>query len=396
MLKIMAVNAGSSSLKFKLLNMPEEEVITEGVIERIGAEDAYYTIKINGTKQKQILPIRNHSEAVNRLLNDLIERNIVVSLTEIKGIGHRIVQGGSYFSDSALINQKAIEVIRDYCSLAPLHNPANLIAIEAFQNALPGVPNVAVFDTSFHQTMQPEAFMYAIPYDWYTKYNIRKYGFHGTSHKYVSHKVAETIGKPIEDLKIITLHIGNGASIAAIKNGKCIDTSMGLTPLEGIPMGTRSGNIDPTVVEFISNKEHLTTSQVLSMLNKKSGYLGISGFWNDSRDLEEEVEKGNERCKLALDIQYKRVVDYIGSYFLYMGGLDAIVFTAGIGENSDIFRKAILDRLEALGVVIDEEANKTRGKIKEITKPESKVRAFIIPTDEEIMIARDTVRLAGL
>ncbi len=396
MIKIMAVNAGSSSLKFKLLNMPMEEVITEGVIERIGADDAIYTIKFNGSKQRQILPIKSHSEAVNRLLTDLVEKNIVTSLTEIKGIGHRIVQGGSYFTDSALITSKEIEVIRDYCSLAPLHNPANLIAIEAFQSSLPGVPNVAVFDTSFHQTMESEAFMYAIPYEWYTKYNIRKYGFHGTSHKYVSYKVAEVLGKPIEDLKIITCHIGNGASLAAIKNGKCIDTSMGLTPLEGIPMGTRSGNIDPTIIEFISNKEHLTASQVLSLLNKRSGYLGISGYWNDSRDLEEEVEKGCERCKLALDIQYKRVVDYIGSYFLYLGGLDVIVFTAGIGENSSIFRKEILSRLGALGVVIDEEANNTRGKVKEITTPESKVKAFIIPTDEEIMIARDTVRLANL
>ncbi|HNZ50257.1 MAG TPA: acetate kinase, partial [Bacilli bacterium] len=377
MLKIMAVNAGSSSLKFKLMNMPEESVITEGVIERIGAEDAYYTIKINGNKQKQVLPVRNHSEAVNLLLNDLVGKNIVASLMEIKGIGHRIVQGGAYFSDSALITPKAIEIIRDYCSLAPLHNPANLIAIEAFQNALPGVPNVAVFDTSFHQTMEPEAYMYAVPYEWYTKYNIRKYGFHGTSHKYVSHKIAEVLGKPLADLKVITLHIGNGASIAAIKNGKVVDTSMGLTPLEGIPMGTRSGNIDPTIVEFICNKEHLSVSQVLAILNKKSGYLGVSGFWNDSRDLEEEVAKGNARCRLALDVQYKRIVDYIGSYYLYMGGLDVLVFTAGIGENSISFRKDIINRLGALGIVLDEEANNTRGKIKEITKPESKVRAFI-------------------
>ncbi len=396
MLKIMAVNAGSSSLKFKLMNMPEESVITEGVIERIGAEDAYYTIKINGNKQKQVLPVRNHSEAVNLLLNDLVGKNIVASSMEIKGIGHRIVQGGAYFSDSALITPKAIEIIRDYCSLAPLHNPANLIAIEAFQNALPGVPNVAVFDTSFHQTMEPEAYMYAVPYEWYTKYNIRKYGFHGTSHKYVSHKIAEVLGKPLADLKVITLHIGNGASIAAIKNGKVVDTSMGLTPLEGIPMGTRSGNIDPTIVEFICNKEHLSVSQVLAILNKKSGYLGVSGFWNDSRDLEEEVAKGNARCRLALDVQYKRIVDYIGSYYLYMGGLDVLVFTAGIGENSISFRKDIINRLGALGIVLDEEANNTRGKIKEITKPESKVRAFIVPTDEEVMIARDTVRLANL
>jgi acetate kinase len=394
--KIMAVNAGSSSLKFKLLNMPTEEIISEGVIERIGADDAYYTIKTDGVKQKQILPIRNHSEAVTILLKDLVDRGMVASLSEIKGVGHRIVQGGSYFTDSALVTPQVIDIIRDYCSLAPLHNPANLIGIESFMAAMPGVPNVAVFDTSFHSTMAEEAFMYAVPYEWFTKYKIRKYGFHGTSHKYVSQKVAEVIGTPIENLRIITLHIGNGASLAAIKNGKCIDTSMGLTPLEGVPMGTRSGNIDPTIVEFISNKEHMTTAQVLNYLNKRSGYLGVSGFSNDSRDLEEEAKNGNIRAKLAFDIQYKRVVDYIGSYFVYLGGLDVLVFTAGIGENSPLFRKEIVKRLGALGVELDEDANMTRGKIKEISTKESKVRVFVIPTDEELMIARDTVRLAGL
>ena len=396
MYTIMAVNAGSSSLKFKLINMPSEDVIIEGVIERIGSDDSIYTLKYNGNKEKQILPIKTHSQAVKKLLNDLVERKIVSSLKEIGGVGHRVVQGGSYFTDSALVDATVIDKIREYCSLAPLHNPANLIGIEAFMEVLPGVPNVAVFDTAFHQTMSEDAYMYAVPYKWYTKYKIRKYGFHGTSHKYVANKVAEVIGEDIKNLKIVTLHIGNGASLAAVKDGRCVDTSMGLTPLEGIPMGTRSGNVDPAVVEFIAREENLTVSEVVGQLNKNSGYLGVSGVSNDSRDLEDGMDAGDDRCRLALDIQYKRVVDYIGSYYLYMGGIDVIVFTAGIGENSDRFRKEILRRLGALGVEIDEKANNCRGKVCEITTKTSKVRAFLIPTDEELMIARDTVRLAHL
>lgn len=396
MLKIMAVNAGSSSLKFKLLEMPNEKVITEGAFERIGLKDAIFSIAVNGTKKREVLPIKNHAIAVQKLLNDLIQLKVVSSLDEISGVGHRIVQGGPYFKDSALINSEVIEKIDELSLLGPLHNPAHLTGIRAFMSVLPNIPNVAVFDTAFHQTMNEEAYMYALPYEWYEKYKIRKYGFHGTSHKYVSHKVAEVIGKDIKDLKIITCHLGNGASLAAVKNGVCVDTSMGLTPLGGIPMGTRSGDIDPAVVEFICNKEKLTAAEAVNMLNKKSGYLGISGISNDSRDLEAALETGNHRAKLALDLQYKRIADFIGSYYVYMGGVDVIVFTAGIGENSSRSRREILRRISVLGVEIDEEKNSKREEIIEITTKNSKIKAFVIATNEELMIARDTVRLGKL
>ncbi|HHU55996.1 MAG TPA: acetate kinase [Acholeplasmataceae bacterium] len=393
MKKIMAVNAGSSSLKFQLLAMPEEITITEGIVERIGLQDAYYTIVINGDKEKQVLPVKDHAVAVDIVLNDLINKGIIKSLEEISGVGHRIVQGGGSFDKSVLIDEDVVAEITRLCDLAPLHNPAHLIGIKAFREALPNVKQVAVFDTAFHQTMSKEAYMYAVPYEWYEKYGIRKYGAHGTSHQYVALEAAKLEGKPIEDLKIVTLHLGNGASISAIKGGKCIDTSMGLTPLEGIPMGTRSGNIDPTVVEYICNKENLSVSEVLDALNKKSGYLGVSGVSNDSRDLEKCMYEGNERCKLALDIQYKRIADYIGSYYVYLGGIDVIVFTAGIGENSERCRSEVLRRISVLGVELDEEANKVRGKAQLITKPTSKIRAYLIPTNEEIVIARDTLKL---
>jgi acetate kinase len=393
----MAINAGSSSLKFKLYDMPEEKVITEGLVERIGLDDAYYTIKINGEKVKTVLPVKNHKEATNLLLGDLVKREIVKSLDEIKGVGHRIVQGGDYFSDSVIVDDDVIAKIDELCKLAPLHNPAHLTGIRAFMEVLPDVPNVVVFDTAFHQTMAEEAYMYALPYEWYTKHRIRKYGAHGTSHQYVANIAARTVGIPIEQLKIVTCHLGNGASIAAVKGGKCVDTSMGLTPLEGIPMGTRSGNIDPAVVEFICLKENLTVSDVLYILNHKSGYLGVSGISHDSRDLENAMNRGDRRSKLALDIQYKRIADYIGSYYVYMEGIDIIVFTAGIGENSTRCREEVLRRLKVLGVEIDVEANNSaRGEIKEITTKESKIRAFMIPTNEELVIARDTVRLARL
>jgi acetate kinase len=397
MIKVMAINAGSSSLKFKLYDMPEEKVITEGLVERIGLDDAYYTIKINGEKVKTVLPVKNHKEATNLLLGDLVKREIVKSLDEIKGVGHRIVQGGDYFSDSVIVDDDVIAKIDELCKLAPLHNPAHLTGIRAFMEVLPDVPNVVVFDTAFHQTMAEEAYMYALPYEWYTKHRIRKYGAHGTSHQYVANIAARTVGIPIEQLKIVTCHLGNGASIAAVKGGKCVDTSMGLTPLEGIPMGTRSGNIDPAVVEFICLKENLTVSDVLYILNHKSGYLGVSGISHDSRDRENAMNRGDRRSKLALDIQYKRIADYIGSYYVYMEGIDIIVFTAGIGENSTRCREEVLRRLKVLGVEIDVEANNSaRGEIKEITTKESKIRAFMIPTNEELVIARDTVRLARL
>jgi len=394
--KVMAVNAGSSSLKFKLFEMPAETVITDGVVERIGLEDAYFTIRVNGEKKKQVLPIKDHGVAVQMLLDALISEHIVNDISEIKGVGHRIVQGGWYFDDSVLVDDDVIKKIDELCDLAPLHNPAHLIGIRAFMNALPGVPNITVFDTSFHQSMDEESFMYAIPYEWYEKYHIRKYGAHGTSHKYVANRCAALIGKRVEELKIVTCHLGNGASLCAIEDGKCKDTSMGLTPLEGIPMGTRSGNLDPTVVSYICNKLNLNATEVVNMLNKKSGYLGVSGVSNDSRDLEAAMAAGNDRARLALDIQYKRIADYIGSYYVLLGGIDAIVFTAGIGENSPRCRQQVIRRLGVLGVKIDEEKNNVRGEEILISTPDSKIKVFIIPTDEELVIARDVMRLAHI
>ncbi|NLM33674.1 MAG: acetate kinase [Acholeplasmataceae bacterium] len=395
--KILSVNAGSSSLKFQLLSMPSERVIVEGIVERIGNADAIYTFKLNGNKERTTLSIKNHSEAVQLVLNDLIKRQIVASLDEIKGVGHRVVHGGEKFKESTIITPEVIKQIEEVSFLAPLHNPGAITGIKAFQEALPNVVHVAVFDTAFHQTMEPEAYMYAVPYEWYEKYGVRKYGFHGTSHQYVSMKAAELMGKPYEESKIITVHLGNGASLAAIKNGKCIDTSMGMTPLEGIPMGTRSGTIDPAIIEFICTKENKTVQQVLEDLNKRSGYLGISGLSNDSRDLEAAAAEGHYRSNLALDIQYKRIADYIGSYYVYLGGADAIVFTAGIGENNARCREVVCDRISALGVKIDYDLNnRVRGVVTELSTPDSKIRVFLIPTNEELMIARDTMRLAKL
>ena len=392
-MKIMSVNAGSSSLKFQILEMPAEEVIAGGIVERIYTESACYTIKYNGEKIKGDLPKENdHAVAVKIILDLLLEMKIVESLDEIKGVGHRIVQGGSYFSDSAVINDDVIAKIEELAPLAPLHNPAHLVGIRAVQKALPNVPSVAVFDTSFHQTMEPEAYMYALPYEWYTDYKVRKYGAHGTSHKYVAYACAKEMGKPIEDLKIITCHIGNGASISAVKGGKCVDTTMGLTPLDGIPMGTRCGGLDPTVLQYMNKQAGYDIDTLLEICNKKSGYLGVSGFSNDSRDLEER-KYTDERCKLALNLQYKRIADYIGSYYVLMGGVDAIVFTAGIGENNHEMRENVLNRISVLGVEVDKEANNVRGVTRLISTKDSKIKAYIIPTDEELMIARDTLEL---
>ena len=390
---IMAVNAGSSSLKFQLLEMPNEKVITSGIVERIYTSSACYKVKYNGEAFTGNLPEENdHAVAVQTILDILLEKKIVNSLEDIAGVGHRIVQGGSYFSDSAVINEDVIAKIEELAPLAPLHNPAHLVGIRAVQKALPNVPGVAVFDTAFHLTMKADAYMYGTPYEWMTEYKVRKYGAHGTSHKYVANVCAEVMGKPIEELKIITCHIGNGASITAVDGGKCVDTTMGLTPLDGIPMGTRSGNLDPAVLQYMSKQAGYSIDEMLQILNKESGYLGISGVSNDSRDLEEQMAT-NERCRLALDLQFKRIADYIGSYYVYMKGVDAIVFTAGIGENSKNMRKSVLDRVSVLGVKVDEEANNCRGVLREISTKDSIVKAFIIPTDEEVMIARDVMRL---
>jgi acetate kinase len=399
MAKIMAVNAGSSSIKFQLLEMPEEKVIASGVMERIGLAEGIFTLKYNGKKEETNPVLPTHAEGVQLLLDTLLEKGIVKSLDEISGVGHRVVQGGEYFKDSTLVDGPdgvVVKKIAELADLAPLHNPAHIIGIKAFYKALPNVPEVVVFDTVFHQTMPEEAYMYATPYEWYEKYGIRKYGAHGTSHKFVSQRCAEVMGKKLEDTKIIVCHLGNGASISAVEGGKCKDTSMGLTPLEGIPMGTRSGNLDPTVVSYICEKENKTAAEVVNILNKKSGYLGMSGRSNDARDVTQGMNDGDHRCKLTFDVQAKRIVDYIAAYYVYMGGCDAICFTAGMGENLKHLRLNIAKRLGVLGVKIDEKLNDTFSDERIISTPDSKIKLYIIPTNEEVMIARDTVRVAKI
>ena len=396
MAKIMAVNAGSSSIKFQLLEMPAETVITSGVMERIGLAQGIFTIKYDGKKEETNPVLPTHSEGVQLLLDTLLEKGIVKSLNEISGVGHRVVQGGEFFKDSALITDEVVQKISDLADLAPLHNPAHIIGITAFQKALPGVPQVAVFDTVFHQTMAEEAYMYATPYEWYEKYGIRKYGAHGTSHQYVSQRAAELIGKPLAETKTIVCHLGNGASICAVDGGKSVDTSMGLTPLEGIPMGTRSGILDPTVISYICEKEGKTAAEVVNILNKKSGYLGMSGRSNDARDVTAGMNAGDHRCKLTFDVQAKRIVDYVASYYVYMGGCDVIAFTAGMGENLKHLRANVVNRLGVLGVKLDEQLNDTFSDERIISTPDSKIKVYIIPTNEEVMIARDTVRVAAI
>lgn len=392
MTKVIAINAGSSSLKFQLFHMPEEEVITKGIIERIGLKDSIFTISFNGKKESETKDIANHEIAVKLLLEKLTQLGIIKSLEEIDGIGHRIVHGGEEFNDSVLVTDEVLKKIEDLAELAPLHNPANATGIKAFKRVLPNVPAVAVFDTAFHQTMPESSFLYSLPYEYYKKYGIRKYGFHGTSHKYVSLRAAQLLGRPIEDLRLISCHLGNGASIAAIKGGKSIDTSMGFTPLAGVPMGTRSGNIDPALIPYIMEKTNQTAEEVIDVLNKKSGLLGISGFSSDLRDIELEAEEGNKRAELALDIFANRIHKYIGSYAARMNGVDAIIFTAGIGENSDVIRKKVLTGLEFMGVYFDPSLNKIRGKEAFISYPHSPVKVIVIPTNEEVMIARDIMR----
>ncbi|MBU1144303.1 MAG: acetate kinase [Firmicutes bacterium] len=396
MLKIIAVNAGSSSLKFQLLEMPSEKIITSGIVERIGMKDSVFSIKLNGEKIEEIKDIEDHSEAVKMLLERLIDFNIISSFDEINGIGHRVVHGASVITDSCIITEKEIEILESIIDLGPLHLVPNLTGIKAFKKILPDVKQVAVFDTAFHQTMPEEAFLYAVPYDWYEHYQVRKYGFHGTSHKYVSIRAAELLGKKPEDVNVIVAHIGNGASICAVKAGKSVDTSMGFTPLEGIPMGTRSGNIDPAIIEYMMNKKHKSVKEITNILNKFSGYIGVSGLSSDSRDLVKASEEGNHRASLAINIQAKRIADYIASYYVYMGGADAIIFTAGIGENAPTTRENIIDRLSVLGVKIDLIKNNCRGVEKLVSTDDSKVKVFVIPTNEEVMIARDTVKLISL
>ncbi|WP_400242784.1 acetate kinase [Niallia sp. JL1B1071] len=396
MAKIIAINAGSSSLKFQLFEMPSEEVITKGLIERIGLNDAVFNISVNGEKIQEITEIPDHDVAVKILLGKLTELGIIASLDEIEGIGHRVVHGGEEFADSSLITDEVIAKIDTLSELAPLHNPANLTGISAFQHVLPNVPAVAVFDTAFHQTMPEKSYLYSLPYEYYEQYGIRKYGFHGTSHKYVSQRAAELLGRPIDQLRLISCHLGNGASIAAIEGGKSMDTSMGFTPLAGVTMGTRSGNIDPALIPFIMEKTDQSADEVLQVLNKKSGLLGISGFSSDLRDITEQAKEGNDRAELALQIFADNIHKYIGSYASGMNGVDAIIFTAGIGENSEIVRARVLQGLEFMGVYWDPTLNKISGEESFINYPHSPVKVMVIPTNEEVMIARDVCRMAGI
>lgn len=396
MSKVIAVNAGSSSLKFQLFEMDNEDVITSGVIERIGMEDAIFTIKYNGEKDVRTLAIPTHKEAVHLLLDTLMKKQIVSSLDEIKGVGHRVVQGGSYFKESAIIDDDVVNKIDELKSLAPLHNPAHLTGYYAFKEAIPTAGAVAVFDTAFHQTLEPKCYIYPIPYKFYTENKVRKYGAHGTSHFYVSQRVIDKLGHP-EHSKIIVAHLGAGGSLTAVKDGKSINTSMGFTPLAGIMMGTRSGDLDPSIIDYLIEQVGMDMKDVIHMLNKESGLLGVSGVSSDFRDVMNAANEGNERAKLAMDIFFRRVIAYIGRYFIALGGCDAIAFTAGIGENSAFARKEILSLVsEALGIVIDDDANENGEGERLITKPESKIKVYVIPTNEELVIARDTKRLLNL
>ena len=395
-MKTLVINCGSSSLKYQLIDMSTEECMVQGLVERIGIEGSVLTQKVEG-KDKYVIntEIKNHKDAIKLVLEALIDpvHGVIKSMEEISAVGHRVVHGGEKYSDSVLINDEVLQSIKDCIALAPLHNPPNIIGIEACKELMPNTPMVAVFDTAFHQTMPKHSYICPLPYDLYKKYGIRKYGFHGTSHKYVSNKVAEAMGKDMKDLKIVTCHLGNGCSLAAVKNGKSVDTSMGFTPLAGVMMGTRSGSIDPSVISFLIEQHGYTIEEIDELLNKKSGVLGISGVSSDFRDVLAAGEDGNERAKLALEIFYYKVRTQIAAYAGAMGGIDVIVFTAGIGENSSITRKEILKGLEFFGFELNEEKNEIRGNIQEISTEGSRVKVYVVPTNEELMIARDTAKL---
>ncbi|MBE7014034.1 MAG: acetate kinase [Ruminococcaceae bacterium] len=394
-MKVLVINAGSSSLKYQLMNPDTNEVICKGLIERIGI-DGKLTHKPQG-KEDFVLETKmdNHQDAIKVLIDALIDADhgVVKSMDEIDAVGHRVVHAGEYFNDSVLVTEEVLKKIEACVELAPLHNPPNILGIKACQEIMPSVPQVAVFDTAFHQSMPKEAYLYAVPYEYYEKYKVRKFGFHGTSHKYVAGRAAAMLNKPIEDLKIITCHLGNGSSISAVKGGKSIETSMGFTPLAGVCMGTRSGDIDPAIVEFIATKENLSVSEVLNILNKKSGVLGVSGLSSDFRDLLGDESETKERSILAVDMFVYHVKKQIGICAAVMGGVDAVVFTAGVGENTEYVRKNVVDGLEFMGIEIDPELNKERGYELDISKKDAKVRTLIIPTNEELMIALDTKKL---
>lgn len=395
-MKILIINCGSSSLKYKLIDMVNEKDIINGIVERIGLDQARLVQK-NEMGEKYIIEkeIKDHKDAIDIVLSTLTDSNVGVikSVDEIMAVGHRVVHGGERYSSSVIVDEDVIEYLNECSKLAPLHNPANIIGIRACQSLMPNKKMVVVFDTAFHGTLPEKAYIYAIDYNLYKKHKIRKYGFHGTSHKYVASKVSEAMGKDIKDLKIISCHLGNGASISAIKGGQCIDTTMGFTPLAGIPMGTRSGNIDPSIIPFLIEECGYTIEEVAESLNKKSGVLGISGVSSDFRDIENAALEGDKRAQLALDIFHYRIRAEIGSFIVNMGGVDVIVFTAGVGENSPETREECLKNLEFLGLAIDREKNKVRGKLAEISTIDSKIKAYVVPTNEELMIAKETVEL---
>lgn len=392
-MKVLVINCGSSSLKYQLFDMTDESVLCKGLVERIGIEGSKLTHKVNGEKLVVEEPMKDHTEAINHVFDALLDEKygVIKSLDEVSAIGHRVLHGGDKLTESCIIDEKVKDKIREFIKFGPLHNPANLMGIEACEKLAPGKKNIAVFDTAFHQTMPAKTFMYAIPYEYYEDYRLRKFGFHGTSHRYITLRTQQLLGK--EDINIITVHLGNGSSIAAVKDGKCYDTSMGLTPLEGLLMGTRSGDLDPTVMTFLMNEKGYSADEMNQILNKKSGVLGVSGISSDFRDLEEEAKKGNDRAQLALDMFIERVKRYIGGYMAELGHVDAICFAGGIGENSSSMRKDILDTFEELGVKLDLEKNNTREEAL-ISADDSKVKVYVVPTNEELMIARDTLDLA--
>ncbi len=390
-MKILSVNAGSSSLKFQLYEMPEEKVLISGLMERIGIGNSFYTIKVNGEKIKKEVELNNHEEAFETLVKELEANHVVSSLDEIKGIGHRVVQGGDFFDKTVVIDDDVLSKIEELSSLAPLHNPAAVTGIKAAMDVFPNAIQTAVFDTAFHQTMPKENYLYALPMSWYSDLKVRRYGAHGTSHKFVSERMNEILGR--QDTKLITCHIGNGASISAVVNGKCVNTSMGLTPNAGLIMGTRCGDIDASIIPYVMEKTGMTTKEIDNAINKESGLLAISRKSSDSRDIEDGIASGDENCILAQKMYVRRIVDYIAKYYVEMGGCDAIVFTAGIGEKAIDTRRDILNELGALGIYLDEEANNVRSEERLISTKDSKVACYIVPTDEELMIARDTLAL---
>ena len=390
-MKIISINAGSSSLKFSLFDMNDESVIASGLFERIGIDGSNYTIKFNGEKITQEIELPTHVDAVNILLDKLTDLNIISSLDEIHGVGHRIVQGKDVFKESVLINDDVMEKLEAIKGFAPLHNPANMLGIEAFRKVLPNVPMVAVFDTAFHQTMDKTTYLYPVPYSWYEDYGVRKYGAHGTSHRYIAECVKKILGK--DEFRLISCHIGNGGSITAIKDGKCIDTSMGFTPLAGIMMGTRSGDIDPSIIPYVMEQEGKNASEIIDDLNKRSGLFGMSEYSSDMRDILARCDEQDEKAIVARDKYVRRVVDYIAQYYVLLGGADIIVFTAGVGENSIPVRRQICEELACLGVKIDLDLNNKRGETIKISTDDSAIQVYVIPTDEELMIARDTLHL---